>query len=57
MQCIIGYFVFNYAGSLNQVIDEFKSESIETTTKVLVTSDQLESVNSEVEYLKKRIIR
>ncbi|MDJ0718055.1 MAG: GIY-YIG nuclease family protein [Prochloraceae cyanobacterium] len=55
MQCRIGYFVLNSAESLNQVIDEFKSESIETTTKALVTSDQLESVNSEVEYQLKRI--
>ncbi|MDJ0719320.1 MAG: GIY-YIG nuclease family protein [Prochloraceae cyanobacterium] len=55
MQCRIGYFVLNSAESLNQVIDEFQAEPIETTTKALVTSDQLESVNSEVEYLKKRI--
>ena len=55
MQCRIGYFVFNSADSLNQVISEFKAEPIETTTKALVTYDQLESVNSEVEYLKKRI--
>ncbi len=55
MQCRIGYFVLNSAENLNQVIDKFKSESIETTTKALVTSDQLELVNSEVEYQLKRI--
>ncbi len=37
MQCRIGYFVLNSAESLNQVIDEFQSEPIETTTKDLVS--------------------
>ena len=55
MQCRIGYFVFNSAESLNQVIDEFQSEPYETITKALVTSDQLETVKKEVESLQKRL--
>ena len=55
MQCRIGYFVFDSAESLNQVIEEFQSEPYKTTTKALVTSDQLETVTKELESLKQRL--
>ena len=55
MQCRIGYFVFDSAESLNQVIEEFQSEPYETITRALVTSDQLETVKKEVESLQKRL--
>ncbi len=55
IQCRIGYFVFDCAESLNQVIEDFQSEPYDTITKALVTSDQLETVTSEVIALKQRL--
>lgn len=51
----IGYFVFDSVDSLSETIEEFKAEPVETTTsKALVTTDQFEELQLELETLKKR---
>ncbi len=55
MESRIGYFTFDSVDTLEETIDEFKAEPVETTTsKALVTTDQFESLKQEIETLKKR---
>ncbi len=55
MQCRIGYFTFDSVDNLNETIEEFKSEPLETTTgSALVTADQFKEVQLELENLKKQ---
>lgn len=53
MQCRIGYFTFDSVDNLNETIEEFKSEPIETTTSsALVTADQFSQLQLELKTLK-----
>jgi hypothetical protein len=55
MECRIGYFTFDSVDSLTETIEEFKAESVETTTgKALVTSDQFEQLQQKVEALQQQ---
>ena len=55
MESRIGYFTFNSVDGLEETIEEFKAEPVETTTsKALVTTDQFEELKQELETLKKR---
>lgn len=55
MQCRIGYFTFDSVDNLNETIEEFKSEPIETSTSsALVTADQFEEMKLELKTLKKQ---
>ncbi len=55
MESRIGYFTFDSVDTLEETIDEFKAEPVETTTsKALVTTDQFESLKQEIETLKQR---
>jgi hypothetical protein len=55
MDSRIGYFIFDSIDNLNQTIEEFQAEPIETIqTKALVTSDQFEKLEQELTTLKKQ---
>lgn len=55
MESRIGYFTLDSIDDLEETIEEFKAEPVETTTsKALVTTDQFEELKQELETLKKR---
>ena len=55
MQCRIGYFTFDSVDNLNETIEEFKSEPLETiTSSALVTADQFSQLQLELTTLKKQ---
>lgn len=55
MECRIGYFTFDSINNLNDTIEEFKAEPLETTTgKALVTADQFEELKQQVETLQQQ---
>lgn len=55
LECRIGYFTFDSIYSLNQTIEEFESEPTQTTSsKALVTTDEFEKLQQQVEVLKKQ---
>ena len=55
LECRIGYFTFDNTETLNQTLEEFQSEPLETPTEnPLVTRHQLEAVQLELNTLKKQ---
>lgn len=56
MECRIGYFSINSIDKLNEIIEEFKVEPIETIKgKALVTTDEFEDLKKQVESLQKQL--
>jgi hypothetical protein len=55
LECRIGYFTFDNTQTLNQTLEEFQTEPLETPTEnPLVTTHQLEALQQQLDTLQKQ---